>query len=137
MEPLELLFSFAIVTRVLYGISLGVGIVGSESHINADVLSRWLMHDGTFCLDCELHIVAISTVDNPDPLDLLCEEMRQFSPGITNQSQASNTASIGEGDMFPVRFQLPARLSCTQRSGYRVGTWESLFCPGLWLLHLS
>src|SRR6266516_4359730 len=68
------------------------------------------MHDGTLCLDSELQIVAISTVDNPDPLDLLKRECSNLLLGIADQPQASHTTPIGEGDVLPIRRELPARL---------------------------
>jgi hypothetical protein len=68
------------------------------------------MQDSTLCLDCELHIVAISTMDNPDPLDLLGRKCCNLLLGIADQPQASNATPIGEGDVLAIGFQLPARL---------------------------
>src|SRR5712692_4681544 len=95
---------------IVYRLALRVGVVGFESYINADLLSRRLMHNDPLSLDPKLHIVAISTVDNPDPLDLPARKCCNLLLRIAYQPQASNTTPIGEGDMLPIRRELPARL---------------------------
>src|SRR2546422_7705663 len=110
MQPLELLLSFAIMTRIVYRISRGIGIVGFQSYIDTNLFLRWLVYGSTLCLDCELHIVAISTVHNPDPLDLLGRKCCNLLLRIAYQSQTSNTTPIGEGNVLPIRRELPARL---------------------------
>ena len=77
---------------------------------------RWLVYDTSHYLDSELHIVAISTVDNPDPLDLLKRECSNLLLGIADQPQASHTTPIGEGDVLPIRRELPARLLVLNRA---------------------
>ena len=57
-----------------------------------------------FGLDSKLTIVAISTMDNPDALNLLDGE------GFDLLFLVPNRASVCEGDVLAVRFQLPARL---------------------------
>src|SRR5437667_11486144 len=105
MKPLQLLFGFAIVPRVLYGMLLGVRVVGFESDINPYLLASRNMFDHTLCFDSELHIIAISTMHDTYSLDLLCREVCNPLLGIANQPQTSNATSIGEGDMFPIRLQ--------------------------------
>jgi hypothetical protein len=61
------------------------------------------MHDGPLCLDCELYVVAISTMDNPYSLDLLKRKCCNLLLRIADQPQASNTTLIGEGDVLPIR----------------------------------
>src|SRR6266849_5742619 len=103
MQPLELLLSFAVMARVLNGVALGVGIVGFQPYINSYLLSGRLMHDDTLCLDCELHIVAISPMYNAYPLDLLKRKCCNLLLGVAYQPQASNTTPVSEGDVLPIR----------------------------------
>src|SRR5438876_9886447 len=116
MEPLQSLFCLAIIARIVYRLTVGVGIVGFESHINAYLLSRRLMHESTLCLDCELDIVAISTMDNPDPLDLLGRKCCDLLLGVANESQMSDTTAVGDGDVLPVWREPPARCFVLNRA---------------------
>src|SRR6266853_4178146 len=109
LQAFQLLFGFAIVARVLYRVALGVGIVGFQPYINAYLLSRRLMHDGTLCLDSELHIVAIGSMDNAYPFDLFKRKGCNLLLRIADQPQASNTTPIGEGDVLPIRREPPSR----------------------------
>ena len=104
MQAFQFLLRFAVVARIVYGVTLRVRIVGFESYINAYLLSSRLVDDGTFCLDCELHIVAVSTMHNPDSLDLFCRECCNLLLRVAYQSQASNTTAISEGDVLAIRF---------------------------------
>src|SRR3989442_4554719 len=63
-----------------------------------------------FGLYPKLAIVAIGTMHNPDALDLLGGERLNLLLLVAYQPQAANTTPIGEGDVFPVRFDLPAAL---------------------------
>src|SRR6266700_3420448 len=71
---------------------------------------------GTLCLDSELYIIAISTVDNPDPFDLLGRKGCDLLLRISNQAQPTNPTAIGEGDVLAIRLKLPTRLFVFQRT---------------------
>src|SRR5260370_8944798 len=74
MQSLELLFRFAIVTRIVNPVPFGVGQEGCESDINANCCARWHMLHLALSLDAQLAIVAISTLDKANSLDLLERE---------------------------------------------------------------
>ena len=104
LQPFQLPFGFAILTRVVYGVAIRVRIVGFQSYINSYLLSCRLMHNGTLCLDTKLHIVAISPMYNAYSLDLIKRECRNLLLRVAYQPQTSNITPIGEGDVLPVRF---------------------------------
>src|SRR6266702_7179652 len=107
LQALQLLFDFAILTGVVYGVAIRVRIVGFQSYINSYLLPCRLMHDGTLCLDPKLHIIAISPMYDAYSLDLIKRECRNLLLRVAYQPQTSNITPIGEGDVLPVRFQLP------------------------------
>lgn len=61
-----------------------------------------------FGLDAELAIIAISTMDNPHPFDLLRGECCNLLFGIPDKPQATDATAIREGDVFA--FQFPTAL---------------------------
>src|SRR3989442_29193 len=63
-----------------------------------------------FGLYPKLAIVAIGTMHNPDALDLLGGEGFNVLLLVAYQAQAANATPIGEGDVFAIRFNLPARM---------------------------
>src|SRR5216117_2664769 len=71
LQAFQLLLRLAILPRIVDRLALRVGIVGFESHINPDLLSRGVMLYDPLCLDPELDIIAVSTMHQPHPLDLL------------------------------------------------------------------
>ncbi len=110
MQTLELLFRFAKVSRVLNGVALRVGQKSLESHIDADGFPRWNMLDAALCLDSELDIVAISTLENANSLDLLAGECFDLLFLIPNQAQTPDPAPIRERDMLAIRLKFPTGL---------------------------
>src|SRR6266566_2442247 len=96
-------------TRIVYRISIRVGVVGFQSYINTDLLSSGVMLYDTICLDTELYIIAISTMHYPYSFDLLSRKVCNLLLRIANQPQASNATPIGEGDVLPIRRELPSR----------------------------
>src|SRR5260370_37594666 len=70
MQALEFLFRFAIVTRVLHGLSFRVGQEGGEAHIDDDGFAGRHMFDDAIGLGAKLDIVAISPAHEPYPLDV-------------------------------------------------------------------
>ena len=126
MQAFQPLLSFAIMTWVVYSLSFRVRIVGFESNINAYLLSRRNMFYGTFCLDSELDIVAISTMHDTYSFDLLFRKVSILCLGLpTNRKRPSHSSvkvmCFPSGSSF-----LP--FACTLSNGYRVGTWDSLSC---------
>src|SRR5690242_19914047 len=87
VQSFQFLLGFAVVTGVLYRVALGVGIEDFYPHVDTDLLSRRHMHDDPLCLDTELDIIAISTMNNPHPLDLPGRKGCNLLLGITNQAQ--------------------------------------------------
>ena len=110
MQPLELLFRFAIMTGVLDGMAFGVGIVGEEADIDAHLFASGNMLDLALCLYRELTIVAISPMHNPYALDLLGRKGCNLLVGIANQSEPPNTTPISETYVLAIRLKLPTCL---------------------------
>jgi hypothetical protein len=63
-----------------------------------------------FGLYPELAIIPIGTVDNPHTFDLLGGEGRNLLFLVAYQAQATYPTPISEGDMLPVRLNLPSGL---------------------------
>ena len=110
MKSLELLFCRAVEAWIGHGVALRVGVVGLESHVNADLFATWDMFYCSFALYPELAIVAIGTMHNPDAFDLLGGEAFNLLFLVAYQSQATNATPIGEANMLAVRFDLPTRV---------------------------
>src|SRR3989454_9260416 len=100
MQPLQTLLSFPIITRVLDGVPIGVGIECFESYIDADLFVRWLVYDASLSLYPKLDIVAISPVKNADSFDLLNGKGFDLLFGIANKSQTAYTTPISEDDVL-------------------------------------
>src|SRR5258708_7944395 len=58
----------------------------------------------------ELCVVAISAFDDAHPFDLLERKSSDLLFFVAHQTQSTNAAAIGKGDMFAVTVQLPTRL---------------------------
>jgi hypothetical protein len=56
-----------------------------------------------------LTIVAIRTLDNPHPFDLLDRKFFDTLPWIADQLQPTNLTAIGEGDVPAIGGEFPAR----------------------------
>src|SRR6266436_4167294 len=84
LQAFQLLFGFAIVTRVLNGVVLAIGIVGFESHVNAHLFAGGSMRNRPLCLYSKLHIVPIGTMHNPYSLDLLWRKVCNLLFRIAN-----------------------------------------------------
>lgn len=108
LQPLQLLFGFAIVAWVLHSVSFRVGREGLEANIKADSFLCCNMLNVPISLYAKLNEVAVGTADNANPFDLL--EREGFNRLVPDEAQASNATTISEGDVFAVGFQLPARL---------------------------
>ncbi len=110
MKPFELLLPHAIVARVGKLDAVRVGVVGQKAQINADRRAVRLVDDLAGSLDSKLAIVAVRTAHDPHSLDLA--RGKGFDPLllIANKPQPSDPAAIREGDMPPVRLQLPSGL---------------------------
>ena len=74
MQAFESFLRLAVVARVGHRMTLGVGREARESHIDADLLACRDVCDHAVRLDGELHVVAIGSMDNPHPFDLLGRE---------------------------------------------------------------
>ena len=114
MQARQLLFCFAQEARVGNGDTFRVGIEGLQPHINADLGASWRMLYLPICLHRKLDIVAISPLQETDPLDLAGGE--RFDRPCADQPQCANAVPIGEGEALPIwlRFQ-PEVLYSTER----------------------
>src|SRR5258708_18306787 len=108
MQSLELLFRFAIVTRIVNPVPFRVGQEGCESDINANCCARWHMLHLALSPDAQLAIVAIGTLDKAHSLDLLEREGGDCLFLIANQAKTANPTPISESDMFAINRELPA-----------------------------
>jgi|GEM_PF-812811 len=116
LEPPQLLFSFAVVPRVVYRVSLGVGQKALEPNIDTQLFPGWNMLDIAFGRDCELAIVAISPADNANPFDVFHGKSLDLLFLVPNQSETTNPTAIGEGDMTSIIVKLPTRLFVFHKS---------------------
>ena len=108
MQGLELLLGLAQIARILDGVAVRIGAVGTDAYINAFLFACGDMLNYPVSLDGKLHVVAISTSHDANPLDLLRGEGFNVLFGIADQAKATNPTAIGEGDVFAIRFQLPS-----------------------------
>jgi hypothetical protein len=108
MKPLQLLFGFAKVARILDSRALRIGVVGFQADINADLLACRDVLYPSLRLDAELDVVAVSTADQTNPLDLLAREGFDVLLRIADQPQSSNATPIGEANVLAIVIQLPA-----------------------------
>jgi hypothetical protein len=116
LQAFQLLLRLAILPRIVDRLALRVRIVGFESHINPDLLSRGVMLYDPLCLDPELDIIAVSTMHQPHPLDLFRGEGFNVLLGIADESQTTNPTPIGEADVSAIGLHLPAGLLVFHRA---------------------
>src|SRR5439155_17641278 len=102
LESFEFLLSFAIVSGVLYGVSIGVGQKALETDIYTKLFSRWNMLDVSLGLDAELAKVAICPTDDANPLDIFHRKGLDLLILVSDQTKAANATAIGEGDMAAI-----------------------------------
>ncbi len=110
MKPLQSLLCLTIMAGVLNGVSLGVGVEGFQTNINAHSFPCRDMFDVSLNLDTELDVVPVCPPHNAYSFDLLEREDFNVLLGIAHEPESANAAAISEADMFAIRFQLPARL---------------------------
>src|SRR6266851_3885564 len=115
-QSLEFLLSFAIMARVGYGVSFGVGQETLKTNINTNLFPGWNMLNLALGLDTEVAVVSICTADSAHPLDTLSGKGLDMLLLVANQTEATNAAAIGEGDMFAIIIQLPTSLLILDRA---------------------
>jgi hypothetical protein len=70
LQALQVLFGFAQGARVGYRIACGVSIKGFQPHIDAHLFAGRDMLNSALCLDGELHLEAIGTLEETNALDV-------------------------------------------------------------------
>lgn len=108
MQAFELLLRLSQMTRIVDRLPIGIGQELLESQINTDLLAGWDVLDLALGLYEKLNEVAIGPAQETYPLDVLDGE--GFDVSGANQTQASNSAAIGETDMSAIWLKLPSRL---------------------------
>src|SRR5579885_616795 len=71
LQALQPFLSFPKIARVGNGVAVRVGIERLQANVNPYGVVGGLMLNLSVCLDRKLDIIAISPLDEPDPLDLL------------------------------------------------------------------
>lgn len=107
METFQPFLGLAQIAGILDCVTVRVGRVGFESHINTNLPATGLMLNMSLCGDAELTVVAIGTLDNADPFDVGYRTCSQIT--TANQAQSAYLAAIRKGDMFAIVVQLSAR----------------------------
>src|SRR5713226_82223 len=110
MQFLQPLFCFPQVARVGYRVPIAIGEKFLQAHINTGMFASGNMFYASFSLYSELTEIAISTLDEANALDLLLGKRFDALFLVPHKPQAPDTAAIGEGDVLPIGFQLPASL---------------------------
>src|SRR2546429_3978376 len=110
MEPLQLLFRFSQMARVLYRVTFRVCEEGQKTQVNANLFARWLMDESALCGDPELGIVTIGAAHKTHPLDVRRRKGENLLRGIAYQSQLPDAAPVRERDMSPIGGEFPACL---------------------------
>src|SRR5262245_20219027 len=91
------------------------------------------MLDFSLGLDAKLHIVAICSSDNADPLDILNWEGLDTLLFVPNQTKATYPTTICEGDISTIWVKLPASCLVFHTPVIVLKLWVSLL-PRLFVL---
>jgi hypothetical protein len=134
LQAFELLLGFAILMRVLDGVTFRVGIVGFESYVDADLLPSWDMRERPISLDTERHRVAIGSSEKANPLDLFEGKGFDVLFLVPDEPKSPDATAIGEGDVFARRRQFPAGLLVLHASVIMLELGIALLA---WLVHLA
>src|SRR5258708_7270664 len=110
MQALEFLLSLAQKTGIGDGIAIGVRRELLQPDINPDLSARCHMLHVALGLHRKLRVVAISTLDDAHPLDLLDGEGCDLLFFVANEPKPSNATTISEEEMLSIGVDLPARL---------------------------
>ena len=102
METLEFRLGLAVMTLVLNGLPIGIGVEELQTHVDTNHAASVLMLDLTLCLKRELTIVAIGAAHDANALDLFDGKGFDVLPWIANQAKAPNAAAIDEGDVVSI-----------------------------------
>jgi hypothetical protein len=108
MKPFQFLLSLPKKPWIVYGVPIGVGEEGLETHINSDLFPCRDMFYLAISFDSKLDVVTISTSHEAHPFDLCGGEGYNLLIRIANKTQTANPTAIGEGDVFSVSIQLPS-----------------------------
>src|SRR5690242_3969241 len=96
--------------RILDRVALRVSVVGFQPDIDTDLLAGGSVGKTALRLDAELHIVAISTSQETNPLDRRSRKGGNGLLLVANQAKTAYSTAIGEREVFSIRFKFPARL---------------------------
>ena len=109
MQAFQFLLCLAIVAWGIYRVPFRVGVERFQADIDADMRTCGDMFYGSLYLNRELAIVAVCSLHDADPLDLLLWKGFNLLLLVAYQAKSSDATPIGEGDVSPIWLKLPAR----------------------------
>jgi hypothetical protein len=110
LETFEPLLSCSIVSGIFNGVAIRIGEIGFQSDINAPLLARCNVFNGSLRLNTELAVVAVSSSENANTLDLFGRECFNPLVSVPNQMKTTYATTIGKADVSAIWLQFPAGL---------------------------
>jgi hypothetical protein len=108
LEVCKLLFSLAVVSGVVNGLTFGISQIRFKPNVYTHLLPRWNVFNGSHGINAQLAVVAISPSEDANPLDGLDWERFNTLVAVPNQFETAYSTPVCEDDVTAIAVKLPA-----------------------------